>query len=232
MPTGFTLIEVLVAIAVFAVVAAITWGTLGQIARTRSDLAERQDRFATVVRSVSMFERDLRQAIARPLRGNYGELLPAVLGASDRIELSRLGFANPRAEARSNIERVVYMLDASVLQRGRYAVLDRAPASTAERSELVDRVQSLRLRYLGDDGNWRDSWPAARDTPPQTLPRAIELRITLEDLGELRRVVALPSTLPLSAVGATGSAQPDPDPVDTPPIGAPIGPPSLIGTRR
>lgn len=201
---GFTLIEILVALVVFAAMAAITWGALGQIARVRSALAVEQDRFAAIVRSMSDLERDLRQAISRPLRGNYGESVPALLGSSDRIELSRLGFANPRAEARSNIERVLYAIDNASLRRGRYAVLDRAAGSVAEWRDLLDQVTDFRLRYLGPDGAWRDQWPP-RDTPPEELPRAIELRLRLDDFGELRRVLALPSTIPIAGVGATGS---------------------------
>ncbi|MCB1578647.1 MAG: prepilin-type N-terminal cleavage/methylation domain-containing protein, partial [Xanthomonadales bacterium] len=49
---GFTLIEILVALVVFAAMAAITWGALGQIARARSALAVEQERFAVVVRSM------------------------------------------------------------------------------------------------------------------------------------------------------------------------------------
>jgi general secretion pathway protein J len=223
---GFTLIEILVALVVFAALAAITWGALGQIARTRGALAAQQDRFAAIVRTMSDLERDLRQTIARPVRGNYGEQLPAVLGAGDRLELSRLGFANPRAESRSNIERVLYAIDNRKLQRGRYAVLDRATGSMAESRELLDRVSGLRLRYLGIDGAWRDAWPA-RDMPLQELPRAIEFRLALEDFGELRRVIALPSTLPVQGVGSNGSLNPPGVPGSSEPPGSP-----LPGTSR
>ncbi|MEO7014109.1 MAG: type II secretion system minor pseudopilin GspJ [Dokdonella sp.] len=204
---GFTLIEILVALVVFAAMAAITWGALGQIARTRNALAVEQDRFATIVRSMSDLERDLRQAIARPLRGNYGEQVPALLGASDHIELSRLGFANPRAEARNNIERVLYALDNASLRRGRYAVLDRAAGSIPESRDLLGQVSEFRLRYLDLDGTWRDQWPP-RDALPEELPRAIEVRMQLVDFGELRRVVTLPSTIPRKGVGANGSSEP------------------------
>lgn len=202
---GFTLIEVLVALVIFAAMAAITWGALSQIARTHAALAAEQDRFARIVRTMSDLERDLRQAISRPLRGNYGEQVPAVLGSADRIELSRLGFANPRAEPRSNIERVLYDLDSKNLRRGRYAVLDRAAGSAPEWRDRLDQVVELRLRYLGSDGVWRERWPP-RDTPPEELPRAIELRLQLVDFGELRRVVGLPSTIPERAAGDTAPA--------------------------
>lgn len=204
---GFTLIEILVALVVFAAMAAITWGALGQIARARSALAVEQERFAVIVRSMGDLERDLRQAISRPLRGNYGELQPALLGSGERIELSRLGYANPLAEPRSNIERVLYAIDDKRLRRGRYAVLDRAAGSVPQWRELVDRVSAWRLRYLDTNGNWNDQWPP-RESAVEALPRAVEFRLVLEDFGELRRVVALPSTLPPKGIGGSGSVAP------------------------
>jgi general secretion pathway protein J len=197
---GFSLIELLVALAVFAALAAAAYGGLSGIARTRGALVERQDRLAAIVRAVSTFERDLHQAVSRPVRGNArGEEVPALAGAGDRIELTRLGFANPRAEARSNLERVVYATDARKLMRGRYAVLDRAPNSTPAITVLLDDVDALRVRYLGTDGAWRDNWPPPSDDAQARatqMPRAVEFRIGTVDTGELRRVIELPSAIP------------------------------------
>ena len=210
-PVGFSLLELLVALAVFAALAAAAYGGLAEIARARGALAARQDRFAAVVRAVSSIERDLRQAVARPIRGSGRvDIVPALAGVEDRIELTRLGFANPRAEPRSNLERVGYALDGHALQRSRYAVLDRAPGTVAATSTLLDDVDSMHLRYVGGDGIWREAWPPS-DMPPgalvadprELLPRAVELRIVLADLGELRRIVELPSSLPDRAAEAS-----------------------------
>ncbi|HEY6984750.1 MAG TPA: type II secretion system minor pseudopilin GspJ, partial [Rhodanobacteraceae bacterium] len=182
---AFSLLELLVALAVFAALAAAAYGGLAQIARTRGALAAQQDRFAAAVRAVSAMERDLRQAVSRPVRGNgRGDEIPALIGAADRIELTRLGFANPRAEPRSNLERVAYAIDAGRLVRGRYAVLDRAPDSAPATTMLCDRVGAMSLRYLGSDGVWRDAWPPAQvpgGAPngvqvAELLPRAVEFR--------------------------------------------------------
>lgn len=213
------MIEILVALVVFAAMAAISWGALAQIARTRAALAAQQDRFATIARSVGELERDLRQAISRPVRGNYGEPLPALSGGSGQIELSRVGFANPRAEPRSNIERIAYVLDGRVLRRNRWNVLDRAAGSAPEPREMLDRVSALRLRYLDADGTWREVWPP-RDAPFERLPRAVEFRLMLEDFGELRRVIALPSSLPEKAAGAGSGADTPIAPITLPGGGA------------
>ena len=214
-PVGFSLLELVVALAVFAALAAAAYGGLSSVARTRGDLAEKQDRLAAIVRAVSTLERDLRQAVSRPVRGNSrGEPVPALLGGADRIELTRLGFANPRAESRSNLERVVYVTDGSMLRRGRYAVLDRAPDSAPAVSTLLEKVDALRLRYLGSDGVWRNAWPPA-EVPAgaldgasltELLPRAVEFRIDTGDTGELRRVIELPSVISAIAPPGHGNA--------------------------
>jgi general secretion pathway protein J len=223
---GFSLFELLVAIAVFAALAAAAYAGLAEIARARGALAAHQDRFASAVRAVSTLERDLQQAASRPVRGNgRGETLPALAGASDRIELTRLGFANPRAEARSNLERVAYATNDGKLQRARYGVLDRAPDTTPAPSALLDQVGALALRYLGTDGIWRDAWPPAElanGTPGQSmaevLPRAVEFRIDATGIGELRRIVELPSSIPplaadrAQAPGGGDRPQPPPPP--------------------
>lgn len=203
---GFSLIELLVALAVFAALAAAAYGGLAQIAATRGALTKQQDRFAEVVRAMSMLERDLREAISRPVRGNgTGNWLPALAGTGDRIELTRVGFANPLAEPRSNLERVAYALDAQKLQRGRYAALDGAPGVTPVATAVLDGAQSLSFRYLGTDGAWRNAWPPSDATADnqayELLPRAIEFRIATNDVGELRRVVELPAAWPDKAAG-------------------------------
>lgn len=201
---GFSLVELLVALVVFAALAAAAYGGLAQIARVRGTLAQQQDRFATIAHTLFLLERDLRQGVSRSVLGNDGKPVPALAGSADSIEFTRLGFANPRAEPRSNLERVVYGFDNGKLRRGRYAVLDRAPDSVPATRVLAASVAQWRLRYLDRaDGAWRDSWPPAGSTNAlRVLPRAVEFRITFADLGEIRRVVELPSTPPISAIAS------------------------------
>ncbi len=169
---GFSLIELLVALVVFAALAAAAYGGLDQIARTRAALAAQQDRFAAITRAVSVFERDLQQAIDRPVIGNNGAPLPALIGSPG-----------------------------NKLQRGRYAVLDRAPNSAPAARLLIDRVTELHLRYFdGTSYAWVDAWPLPGSAV--SLPRAVEFRIMFADLGEIRRVVELPSSFPVASRSA------------------------------
>jgi general secretion pathway protein J len=190
---GFTLIEVLVATAVFAIMSALAWGGLNAVIRTREVLVAEQQDFARTLRAVGMLERDLLGAVARPVRGNYGEPLPALQGDGDHLELTRLGFASALIDARSNLERVVYEQDGKTLKRGRYAVLDRAAGSLPEFTSVRDRLRRVHFRYMDAQGQWLDAWPR-RDDKPETLPRAVEFRLDIDGVGEISRLIELPSS--------------------------------------
>jgi general secretion pathway protein J len=197
---GFTLIEVLVATAVFAIMSALAWGGLNAVIRTREVLVAEQQDFARTLRAVGMLERDLLGVVARPVRGNYGEPLPALQGDGDHVELTRLGFASALIDARSNLERVVYQQDGNSLKRGRYAVLDRAAGSLPEFTTVRDRVRRVHFRYMDAQGQWLDAWPR-RDDKAEALPRAVEFRLDIDGVGELSRLIELPSS---TAAGGAG----------------------------
>ena len=169
---GFSLIELLVALAVFSIMAALAYGGLNSIARTRGELAKQEDAFRDLMRAVTMLDRDLRQAVARSVLGSVGQALPAFTGTAAGLEFTRLGFANPQAEARPNLERVLYELDAGALKRGNYPVLDRAPNTAPQITTLRAGVADFRLRYLAPDNRWFDVWPPPQTTLSNPLPRA------------------------------------------------------------
>ncbi|MGH8090711.1 MAG: type II secretion system minor pseudopilin GspJ [Rudaea sp.] len=203
MKRGFTLIEVLVATAVFSIMAALAYGGLNSIARTRGDLAKQESDFAALMRAVGSLNRDLNSAVVRPVRGAAGQVLPALVGASDHIELTRLGFANPQAEPRSNLQRVFYELDGSKFERGRYAVLDRAANSTPQIDDLHMKAEDFRLRYLdAGSGQWLDAWPPPQQADPAVLPRAVQWRLRTPKYGEISGIVELVSGWPATAAGA------------------------------
>jgi len=188
--------------------AALAYGGLDSVVRTRAELEARQAQFQALRRSVNLLERDLRQCAVRPVRDNDGAALPAFVGAPDRVELTRLGFANPQAEARSNLERVGYAFADDALVRAAWPVLDRAPGTEPSKRVLRRPIRELRLRYLDAGNRWTDAWPpptADADTPPAPLPRAVEFRIATDDYGEISRIVELPSPWPETAGESAGA---------------------------
>jgi general secretion pathway protein J len=192
---GFTLVELLVALVVFATMAALAYGGLRSVARTRGELAQKEDAFRDLVRTIDLLNRDLAESVPRPVRGASGQALPAFIGAPDHIEFTRLGFANPQLEQRSNLERVLYEFDDRSLKRGRFAVLDRAGDTQPQISDTRVAIDSLRFRYLSRDGQWSEVWPPQQQQPNgdplQTLPRAVQWNLRAKDYGELENVVEI-----------------------------------------
>lgn len=189
--SGFTLVEMLVAVAIFALASALAYGGLAALTRARSQLDAQNERLGRLQFAVGLIERDLRGVAARGIRDGYGAPHAPLEGTRERIELSRHGYANALALPRAEVERVGYRLDDGELQRLRYAVLDRAPASTAIEDALLDQVERLEFAYVAADGRELAQWPpprANRDIPP----RALIVTLTLADFGEIRRVLELP----------------------------------------
>lgn len=188
---GFTLVEMLVATAIFALAAALAWGGLRSVVEARAVIDAQNERLGRLQFAVGMVERDLRSVVARGVRDNYGAVLPALAGARDRIEFSHLRVASVLAPQRSQIERVGYRVVDGELQRWRWQVLDRAPGSQPQRDPLLDQVDELRLVYLSADGRELAQWPLP-DAIPDLPPRAVEVTLKLKDYGEIRRVLELP----------------------------------------
>lgn len=189
---GFTLLEMLVAVAIFALASALAYGGLDALLRARRQLDDTQDRLGRVQFALGLLERDVRGLVPRSVRDGYGAPRAALEGARDRLELTRGGYSNAFAMPRAELERVAWRVVDGSLQRERWAVLDRTPGSRPHEDALVDRVDAADFRYLDLQGRELPQWP-----PPQgstsLAPRAVIVSLTFADLGEIRRVFELPS---------------------------------------
>jgi general secretion pathway protein J len=212
---GFTLLELLIAIAIFALLALGTWRMLGAVLDSDEATREQERQLRELVRAMSAFERDVRQLSARPVRDAYGEARPALLGErlgdNDSLEFTRRGWRNPTGAQRSRLQRVRWQLSGERLERRYWTVLDQAQDSQPRIQAALDGVTGLRLRYLDDSGEWRDAWPPAaleENERLDRLPRALELTLAHRRYGDLRRVLRLVETPPPEQVEA-GNGQQD-----------------------
>ncbi len=195
---GFTLLELLVALAVFAIMSIAAYSGLRNVLFTRAAVETQSQRLAAVQLAIFRMEQDIEQAIARPIRDEYGEPQAAMIGselASDRLILTRAGWDNPLGQVRASLQRVAYRLQEGRLWRLHWNVLDRGGLNEARETLLLEQVQTLKVRFLGD-ADWRDDWPPLTPDSPgkerELLPRAIEIRLTLQDWGEITRLLPLP----------------------------------------
>lgn len=193
---GFTLLELLIAIAVFAIMAALAYGGLSSVLRAREATAAGALRLRAVQQTMLLLGRDLDQAVPRSIRDQYGDVKPALYGGADWIEFTHDGWANPTGALRSELQRVAYAVRDKKLVRDSWQVLDRAPDSTPYEATLLNGVTSLTLRYLDAADTWQESWPTQQQqgiAPQQLpLPRAVEVTLKLKPWGSITRLFRLP----------------------------------------
>ncbi|MFK8047666.1 MAG: type II secretion system minor pseudopilin GspJ [Halioglobus sp.] len=208
---GFTLIEVLIALAITAFVASIAYASLSSVLLGVESSRLAADRTHEINRAWMIISRDLRQFSSRPVRDEFGEEEPAMTGGeASRFLLSftRAGWHNPLGQQRSNLQRVNYLVEEDALWRESYAVLDRANDTEPSRVKLLEGIDYLELGFLSnidgvqtlsdrvtlDTTNWAENWLVDTSSPGAILepPAAIELRLRLDDVGEMRRLYALP----------------------------------------
>ena len=148
-------------------------------------------------RLYNAMEGDLAQAIARPVRDQSGQPVPAFTendaGTPGALfGFVRAGWSNFDEAPRAGLQRVAYVLEDGALKRLGWLMLDGA--APADAATLVENVSAAQLQYRDERGEWRSDWTA---TDANALPRAVELRLTLEGKPEQRMLFLVgPQTRP------------------------------------
>lgn len=193
---GFTLLELLVAIAILALVAVGSYQLLFGTIATREQATIRERALRDLQRAEMMLQRDLVQAVQRPIRDEFGDLQPAfVIPRENSMEFTRLGWRNPMQQARSDMVRVRWRVENGSLLREHWPTLDRPRAATPVTTTLLENVSDFRV-MVRNEGSWQPTWPPLGDGQQRPasapLPEAVEITFTLAPWGEIRRVIALP----------------------------------------
>ena len=185
---GFTLVEVMIALAIFSMIAVAGVAILSFSVRAGAATATRLDGAAAMARTVSLLSADLGQAVDRRTRDESGALRPALVGgagAADApmLSLVRAGWDNPDGAARPALQKVAWQVRDGVVQRTAWPELDGAqPLATAA---LLGGVADVTLRYR-IAGAWSDRWEG-RAGP--ALPQAVEVVIVRRDGSRWRELI-------------------------------------------
>ena len=208
---GFTLLEVLIAMAITAFVALIATTSLTRVMDGVQSLRATADRTYDVNRAWMIISRDLRHFSERPVRDEFGQIEPALTGgvlARFALSFTRAGWHNPNAHPRSSLQRVNYRIEDEALWRDSYPVLDRAADTEPYSVMLLDGVEDMQLTFLAsledleiqsggaapDTSNWVANWVVDVGSPDAELksPIGVEISLRLQGWGEMRRLYALP----------------------------------------
>jgi general secretion pathway protein J len=194
---GFTLLEVLVAIAIFAIVGVMSMTGYTQLQRQAEYQQQRLERVREVQRAVQMIAQDLTQIEPRPIREPIGDQrVPAVLAGDSveyKLEFTRAGWSNTAGLPRPTLQRVAYRLDQDGLWRDYWRVLDRTQTAEPARYNLLKGVRSVTFRFMTPSREWVDRWPVLQGQSPleqeRARPAAVEVTLELDDWGVIRRLV-------------------------------------------
>lgn len=191
---GFTLLELLVAIAIFGIIGVLATGGLSAILDQSAIANDALNRLNQVQRSVRFITNDLNQLHPRSVRDELGSgyELPVVADGQNvyLLRFSREGWRNPAGLPRSTQQRVQYRLEDKKLYREHWVVMDRSLGLEPVALELLDGVETIEFEFLDFDDVWQQQWPPVKPGgQTEYWPRAIRVTFELEGTGSIQRLI-------------------------------------------
>jgi len=200
---GFTLVEVLVTMAIFALIGIASFTVLDQMSKTKTQSEEAREQLQSMQFSWLMIEQDLRQAVGKPTRPNGTDVVRRYVSSDERLAesdsgllaLVKSGYDNPGLLLpRAELQPVIYRVREGVLERISYAyVNDRSDEPAVQ--PLMTGVEEFNVRFFraqqsagdrlqnqGINSGWQGSWDTEGD-----MPLAIEITVVSKAYGEIRR---------------------------------------------
>mgnify|MGYP000055674162 CR=1 FL=1 len=209
---GFTLLEVMIALAIFAIIALGTWQVLDRVTTSKFRMEQKSDQLRELQRGMWLLARDIRSIVDRPIRNTLGEqeeaLTTLVIGYP--LLLTRDGWPNPLGEQRSTLQRVGYLIETTesgtnALMRHYWSVLDQAPESKPQQQVLLDNVDYFEVQFIDHNGNTSFNWPPSssnsnndkntglnnEQSEYKSIPAGIRIRLTSKSFGEIERLFSI-----------------------------------------
>ncbi len=198
---AFTLVELLVALAIFALLAGFAYRGLQSMLDTREALQRETRKWRDIAIFVGRIERDLSAVLATPARPQAIARRPAPLTSvvetvthEDGLALTRSGNVL-QENALAAPQRIAYRLREGTIERLTWTSVDFAPREEPAAVRVLGRVSALRFRFLLENGEWRGSWGIA-NAEQKALPAAVEVTLKLASGETIVRLVDLPKVGP------------------------------------
>jgi general secretion pathway protein J len=196
---GFTLLELMVAMAIFAFLATIMYGGTRWIIDQREIVQLRVAELNSLQRAVRHLSADFGQLYPRAIRDELGRGGVSALNVERSgellISLTRGGWRNPNQAAnRGHLQRVQYRYDrdAGLLHRVYWPVIERVLGQEPREKQLLEGVTEFEIEFLDFNDNWQQNWPTPDASSQTELPKAVRYRMQLESFGAITRLVEIP----------------------------------------
>ncbi len=200
---GFTLVEILVTLVVFSLLAAASTSVLSLSLNTRETIVQKEADLRTLQVSRALMKADFAQMVARPVRDPYGGLAPASIEGGFAIRndpgailrFSRRGWINPGGRAnRGDLQYVTYRFEDGKLLRQSRLRPDPGPETGEVNRVLFDGISAIRIRFF-NGSIWQDDWTSG-DLTSADLPRALSLTITDENEDQIEHLFVVKGAAP------------------------------------
>jgi len=201
---GLTLIEVLIAAFILAIIGTISYQSLSATIKSKEVIEDNLQKIAKIDRTWLLIETDLRNVLSHVTQQSFGpgtseDIQPMVLENNSEywMTLLRGGHANPMGFLRTELIRVGYRVQEETLWRDVWYNLGSVDVAQARQQKVIDNVEALEVRILSSEANsfsagpWIDRWPQPGGKKEVLLPTAIEVKLQLKDQVEIARVFSL-----------------------------------------
>ena len=185
---GFTLVEILLALAIFGVISVLAYRATAALADGEAQLSAEAQRWRTLEALFTRFEADIRQAVPRGSRNGAGIepawlALPADTAGNAALVFTRAG-AEFGDEPGAAGQRIGYRLRGHAVEIAYWPQLDNAASVQPAVYILAGGVTGFRVTYLNRAGAWRESWPLQGEAD---IPRAVRVGLTLDSGEQIER---------------------------------------------
>lgn len=188
---GFTLLEMIVAVAIFAVMAGIAYGGLNQTIKTGNQVGESNQRLSEFQFALSYFSRDWLQVSSRKIRNQYGDEENNIVLADNSVTFTRSGWSNLLQLKRSNLQRVQYLLIENNLVRRHWLSLDQGIGEESFDSILLRNVDRFEVVLIDVAEKAIETWPNTI-SGNNSQPVALKISLKIAQLGEIWRYLEVP----------------------------------------
>jgi general secretion pathway protein J len=183
---GFTLVELMVAIIIFAIISIISYRTLSSLVTTKQVVTSTQDKWSGVVNTISLISNAWSRSIPLVVRDENGNLIPSVIGknklerSSDaQLELTLSGYIHDPVFGSTRPRRIGFRFSDGKLYLVTWPVLNRVRTTQPQIDLLMDNVTSFQQSFIYPDKKWYDDWP-----PPGTsideVPEGMRITIVMK----------------------------------------------------
>ena len=194
--SGFTLLEILVALIIFSLMSVMAYRGLTSVLQSRAHLAQENHKWRNVAMMFARLEKDFAQLAPRPIRDSSDLTAAPFVGKTNlqsdqdaQILFTRMGLPD-QPNLLAGPLRFGYRLRENRIEQLVWPVLDAAPRSVPSVNILLEHVASIEILYLDQSGDWRSNWPLT--TASSAFPSAVQVTLTLTSKERITRLFALP----------------------------------------